>query len=80
MYLRRIFFILFIADDLVLVAEDFLLGLQQLQIGRSGLWDLVVVFDLEFVGHYLNYICQLCRMKKGRKKGLGIGIRRIAHN
>lgn len=56
MQLRSILLILLIADDLVLVAEDLLLGLQQLQIGRGGLRDLVVIFDLEFVGHYLNYI------------------------
>jgi hypothetical protein len=38
-----------VADDLVLVPEGLLLRLQQLQVGRRRLRDLVVVFDLELV-------------------------------
>lgn len=66
MNLRIILLILvifFIADDLVLVAKYLLFGLKQLQVGRSSLRDLVVIFNLEFVGHYLNYICQLCKIE-----------------
>lgn len=42
-----------VADDFVLIAEGLLLGLEQLQVGRGRLGDLVVVFNLEFVGHSL---------------------------
>lgn len=38
-----------VADDLVLVAEGLLLRLKQLQVGRCGLRDLVVVLHLEFI-------------------------------
>lgn len=73
MYLRSILLILvilFVADDFILVAKDLLLGLKQLQVGRGGLRDLVVIFDLEFVGHYLNYICQLCTIGMIGGKGI----------
>jgi hypothetical protein len=39
------------ADQLVLVAEDFLFGFKELKVGRSGGRHPMVVLDFEFRGH-----------------------------
>ena len=50
---------LVVADDFVFVAKDFLLGLEQLQVGRGGLWDFMVVFNFELVRHSIIQIISL---------------------
>lgn len=39
----------FVADEFVLIAIDFLLGFEELEVGGVGLGQFVVVLDFEFI-------------------------------